>query len=126
LIDVLFSQNPNATVPTLTHGGKSYRSTAEVIDYLASISSTKVAPETSITKVVHEERIDPNFALYAAVRSSAIAPVDLVSYRTCLSETTKNSSKFQAASQMSSPQLVSVGDAPIHVDDPTFLQGSAI
>ncbi|KAH9985910.1 hypothetical protein BJV77DRAFT_1030743 [Russula vinacea] len=49
--------NPNAT---------SYQSTTEVIEYLLSISSTKVAPETSITKVVHEEKVDPNFALYAA------------------------------------------------------------
>lgn len=76
MVDVPFSQNPNATVPTLTHAGKSYQSTTEVIDYLVSISSTKVAPETSITKVVHEERIDPNFALYAAVRPSAITIID--------------------------------------------------
>lgn len=71
-IDVASFQNPNATLPTLTHEGKSYKSTAEVIDYLVSISSTKVAPETSITKVVHEERIDPNFSMVAAVRPSAI------------------------------------------------------
>lgn len=49
--------NPNATLPALTHEGKSYKSTAEVIDYFASISSTKVAPETSITKVVHKDSI---------------------------------------------------------------------
>jgi hypothetical protein len=71
-IDVASFQNPNGTLPTLTHEGKSYKSTAEVIDYLVSISSTKVAPETSITKVVHEDRIDPNFSMVAAVRPSAI------------------------------------------------------
>ena len=43
-----------------------------MIDYLVSVSSTKVAPETSITKVVHEERVDPNFAFCAAVRLSAV------------------------------------------------------
>jgi hypothetical protein len=78
LIDVPFYQNPNATLPTLTHGGKSYQSTAEVIDYLVSISSAKVVPETSITKVVHQERIDPNFAFCAAVRPSAISLVELL------------------------------------------------
>lgn len=71
-IDVASFQNPNGTLPTLTHEGKSYESTAEVIDYLVSISSRKVPPETSITKVVHEERIDPNFSMVAAVRPSAI------------------------------------------------------
>jgi hypothetical protein len=49
-----------------------------VIDYLVSISSTKVAPETSITKVVHEDSIDPNFAMVAAVRPSAITLTDLL------------------------------------------------
>jgi hypothetical protein len=72
LVEVASFQNPNATLPTLTHEGKSYTSTAEVIDYLVSISSTKVAPETSITKVVHEDRIDPNFSMVAAVRSFTI------------------------------------------------------
>ncbi len=61
-------QNPNATIPTLTHGGKSFTSTTEVVNYLASISSTKVAPETTITTVVHEDRIDPNTVLFSAVR----------------------------------------------------------
>ena len=39
--------------------GRSYKSTANVIDYLVWIPSTKVAPETSITKVVHGNRIKP-------------------------------------------------------------------
>jgi hypothetical protein len=50
-----------------------------VINYLVSISSTKVAPGTSITKVVHEDGIDPNFAFVAAVRPFAIAYIDLLS-----------------------------------------------
>lgn len=67
--------NPNATLPTLTHEGKSYQSTAEVIDYLVSISSKKVAPETSITKVVHEESIDPNFSMVASRNDEELAQV---------------------------------------------------
>jgi hypothetical protein len=79
-------QNPNASLPTLTHEGKSYKSTAEVIDYLVSISSTKVAPETSITKVVHEDRIDPNFSMVAAVRASTITLLDLPNVSQPISE----------------------------------------
>ncbi|KAI0282030.1 hypothetical protein BC826DRAFT_1066882 [Russula brevipes] len=60
--------NPKATIPTLTHKGKSYTSTADVINYLVSISSIKVAPETSFTTAVHEDKVDPNFAFLAAVR----------------------------------------------------------
>jgi len=67
--------NPNGTLPTLTHEGKSYKSTAEVIDYLVSVSSTKVAPETFITKVVHEDRIDPNFSMVAARNDEELAQV---------------------------------------------------
>lgn len=48
-----------------------------MIEYLVTISSTKVAPETAITRVVHEESIDPNFAMVAAVRLSAIILIDL-------------------------------------------------
>ena len=112
-IDVAsFFQNPNATLPTLTHEGKSYKSTAEVVDYLVSISSTKVAPETSITKVVHEDSIDPNFSMVAAVRPSAI-----ILYETCLSYRNhnrgmmKNLPKFRAVWETCSTQLVSV-DGP--------------
>ena len=72
VIDALSSKNSNATLPTLTHVGKSYKSTAEVIDYLVSISSTKVTPETSISKVVHEDSVDPNFSMVAAVRPYAL------------------------------------------------------
>jgi hypothetical protein len=57
LIDVASFQNPNASLPTLTHEGKSYKSTVEVIDYLMSISSTTVVPETSITKAVRRQLV---------------------------------------------------------------------
>jgi len=67
--------NPNATIPTLTHGGKSFTSTTEVVNYLASISSTKVAPETTITTVVHEDRIDPNSVLFSARNDEELAKV---------------------------------------------------
>jgi len=67
--------NSNATLPTLTHNGKSYTSTAEVVNYLVSISPKKLAPETSITSVVHEARIDPNFALGSARNEEEFAAV---------------------------------------------------
>ena len=38
-----------------------------------------MAPGTSITKVVHEDSIDPNFAFVAAVSPFAIAHIDLLS-----------------------------------------------
>jgi hypothetical protein len=85
-IDLASFQNPNGTLPTLSHEGKSYKSTAEVIDYLVSISSTKVAPETSITKVVHEDGIDPNFSMVAAVRLSAITLMRLANLIINISE----------------------------------------
>jgi len=85
-VDVASFQNPNASLPTITHEGKSYKSTAEVIDYLVSISSTKVAPETSITKVIHEDGIDPNFSMVAAVRPSVITLMRLAYLITTISE----------------------------------------
>ncbi|KAI0252302.1 hypothetical protein BJV78DRAFT_1204333 [Lactifluus subvellereus] len=67
--------NPNATLPTLTHDGESYTSTTAVIDHLVSISSVEVAAETSITKTVHEDKIDPNFAFLAARNEEELAEV---------------------------------------------------
>ena len=104
-IDVVSSQNPNASLPTLTHEGKSYKSTAEVIDYIVSISSTKVAPETSITKVVHEDGIDPNFSMVAAVRPYSYET--WISYHNDFRGMMMNSPRFRVASQTSSTQLVS-------------------
>lgn len=67
--------NPNGTLPTLVHDGKSFGSTATVIDYLVSISSKKVAPATSITTVVHESNVDPNFAFVASQNDDELAKV---------------------------------------------------
>ncbi|KAH8988996.1 hypothetical protein EDB86DRAFT_3081284 [Lactarius hatsudake] len=67
--------NPHGTLPTLAHGGKSFTSTAAVIDYLVSISSKKVAPATSITTLVHEDKIDPNFAFVASRNDEEFAKV---------------------------------------------------
>ena len=63
-----FLQNPAGTLPALSHDGKSFGSTATVIDYLVSISSKKVAPATAITTEVHDPKLDPNFAFVASVR----------------------------------------------------------
>ncbi|KAH9956103.1 hypothetical protein BC827DRAFT_1271179 [Russula dissimulans] len=48
---------------------------AEVINYLVSISQKKIAPETSITSVVHEAGIDPNFTLGAARNDEELAAI---------------------------------------------------
>ncbi|KAI0297030.1 hypothetical protein B0F90DRAFT_1819579 [Multifurca ochricompacta] len=69
--------------PEFVKVGKSFTSTVAVINYLVSISSRKIAPETSITTVVHEDKIDPN------LRSSP-------------REMTKNSLRPQVASLISS------------------------
>jgi hypothetical protein len=69
-----FPQNPNATLPTLIHAGKSFTNTTAVINYLVSISSIQVAPETSITTAVHDEKVDPNFAFVASVRTLDFNP----------------------------------------------------
>ncbi|KAH9069537.1 hypothetical protein EDB83DRAFT_2518303 [Lactarius deliciosus] len=65
-------RTPMAPCP---HGGKSFTSTATVIDYLVSISSKKVAPATSITTVVHEDEINPNFAFVASRNDEEFAEV---------------------------------------------------
>jgi hypothetical protein len=67
--------NPNGTLPALVHNGKSYISTVEVIEYLVSVSSKKVAPATSITTVVHEDKYDPNFAFVASRNDEEFAQV---------------------------------------------------
>jgi len=65
-------------LPTLAHEEKSFTSTAAVIDYLVTVSSKKVAPATSITTVVHEDKVDPNFAFVASVRfHPLLIPVDV-------------------------------------------------
>jgi len=65
--------NPNATLPTLIHAGKSFTNTTAVINYLVSISSIHVSPETSITTAVHDEKVDPNFAFVASRNDEELA-----------------------------------------------------
>jgi hypothetical protein len=107
VIEAPSSQNPNATLPTLTHDGKTFTSATEVINYLVSVSSTKVAPETSITTVVHEDKIDPNFALFAAVRPRSSSSI-CFPYSIGFSGTKRNSPKSRAALQTPSPEPVSI------------------
>ncbi|KAI0066191.1 hypothetical protein BV25DRAFT_1821099 [Artomyces pyxidatus] len=67
--------NKNATLPTLVANGKAYTNTTDVVDFLASYSSKKVAPKTGVTKAVHEDSIDPNFAFVAARNDAELATV---------------------------------------------------
>lgn len=67
--------NPNATLPTLIHAGKSFTNTTAVINYLVSISSIQVPPETSITAAVHDEKVDPNFASVSSRNDEELAKV---------------------------------------------------
>ncbi|EJD04159.1 uncharacterized protein FOMMEDRAFT_106643 [Fomitiporia mediterranea MF3/22] len=57
--------NPNATLPTLTADGKVYTNTTDVISYLVEHApkSVKKASDNDIVKRIHEDDIDPNFAL---------------------------------------------------------------
>ncbi|KAK0465390.1 uncharacterized protein EV420DRAFT_1514141 [Desarmillaria tabescens] len=58
--------NPSATLPTLTAGGKTYQSTADVISYLVAHAPKPLSTPAShkaIIDQVHEDQYDPNFAL---------------------------------------------------------------
>ncbi|EEB95385.1 hypothetical protein MPER_05655 [Moniliophthora perniciosa FA553] len=55
--------NPNATLPTLEADGKAYTSTKDVITYLVENASRPVKRGTSFIDVIHEDKLDPNFAL---------------------------------------------------------------
>lgn len=51
-----------------------------MINYLVSISSIQVPPETSIVTAVLDEKVDPNFAFVASVRTLEFNPnVELLS-----------------------------------------------
>ncbi|KAF7322263.1 hypothetical protein HMN09_00003700 [Mycena chlorophos] len=58
-------KNPNGTLPTLEVDGTTYKTTAEVISYLAANApdGRKVKGATSIIDIVHDDKYDPNFAL---------------------------------------------------------------
>ena len=60
-----------------------------------------------MTTLVHEAKIDPNFAIVSAVRLR-LSPPTRFPYRIDFSGMTRNSSQSQAGSQTSSPPLVSV------------------
>ncbi|KAI0297024.1 hypothetical protein B0F90DRAFT_1819574 [Multifurca ochricompacta] len=62
--------NPHATLPTLIHEGKSFTSTVAVINYLVSISSRKIAPETSITTVRNDEELAKTSSGFANIFTS--------------------------------------------------------
>ncbi|KAI0038369.1 hypothetical protein FA95DRAFT_1229197 [Auriscalpium vulgare] len=67
--------NPNATLPTITADGKAYTNTTDVVDFLVKKSSVKVATRTAITTAVHEEPVDPTFALFASRDDAELARV---------------------------------------------------
>ncbi|KAK7015877.1 hypothetical protein VNI00_019019 [Paramarasmius palmivorus] len=54
--------NPNATLPTLEANGKAYTSTKDVIAYLVENASRPVKKGTKLIDIIHEDRLDPNFA----------------------------------------------------------------
>ncbi|KAJ8469142.1 hypothetical protein ONZ45_g2335 [Pleurotus djamor] len=59
--------NPNATLPTLEAGGQVYTNTNDVIDYLVKHAPKNVKTgNPEFIKEVHEDSIDPNFALLLA------------------------------------------------------------
>ncbi|KAH8120122.1 hypothetical protein DFH11DRAFT_1558459 [Phellopilus nigrolimitatus] len=57
--------NPNATLPTLTANGTTYTNTVDVISYLIKNAPKPVGKPsgTDLVKLIHEDSIDPNFAL---------------------------------------------------------------
>ncbi|THH15384.1 hypothetical protein EW146_g5081, partial [Bondarzewia mesenterica] len=71
--------NPNATLPALAADGKTYDSTIDVIDFLVNYSTVKVPRRTSITQQIHDDSIDPNFALLA-VRDEAERAVKVAGF----------------------------------------------
>ena len=64
-----YLENPNATLPTLSVDGKVYTNTTDVISYLVQ-NPPKPAGKpsgTGLVKRIHEDDIDPNFALLLSV-----------------------------------------------------------
>ncbi|THH34117.1 hypothetical protein EUX98_g34 [Antrodiella citrinella] len=59
--------NINATLPTLTAGGKNYTNTRDVTRYLIDHAPKKVPyGSASIISRIHEDSLDPNFPLFAS------------------------------------------------------------
>ncbi|KAF9268834.1 hypothetical protein L218DRAFT_954269 [Marasmius fiardii PR-910] len=59
--------NPNATIPTLEANGKVYGTTQDVVTQLIKLSGKNVKEGCNkFIGIIHEDRIDPNFALLLA------------------------------------------------------------
>ncbi|TDL28688.1 hypothetical protein BD410DRAFT_834737 [Rickenella mellea] len=60
--------NPNATLPTLTAGGKVYTNTTDVTKYLVENAPINPPSKTNkdLIERIHEDNIDPNFAMLLA------------------------------------------------------------
>ncbi|KAJ7462674.1 hypothetical protein B0H11DRAFT_89997 [Mycena galericulata] len=56
--------NPNATLPTLEADGQVYTTTKDVVARLVKDAPVKVTAGTSIIETIHEEKYDPNFAMF--------------------------------------------------------------
>lgn len=61
-------QNPGATLPTLVVGDKVYTDSKTVTEYLIKNASTTttISGASALIDKVHEDGLDPNFALLAA------------------------------------------------------------
>lgn len=69
--------NPTGTLPAIATGDAFYTSTAEVVSYLASNATIKVAPATALTEAVHSDELDPNFAFLSARNEEELAKVSV-------------------------------------------------
>ncbi|KAF8140088.1 hypothetical protein EV363DRAFT_1393009 [Boletus edulis] len=58
--------NPQGTLPTMVVDGRPYTSTAEVTSYLVKHAPKATQPRTAFTAKIHEDTLDPNFAMLLA------------------------------------------------------------
>ncbi|KAJ6592587.1 hypothetical protein B0H19DRAFT_918542 [Mycena capillaripes] len=66
--------NPNATLPTLESDGKVYTNTEDVVACLVKDAPVKVKTGTpSIIATIHDEKYDPNFAMFLARNNDELA-----------------------------------------------------
>ncbi|KAJ7667211.1 hypothetical protein B0H17DRAFT_990371 [Mycena rosella] len=65
--------NSNGTIPTLESDGKVYTSTAEVVACLVKDAPVKVKTGTAIIETIHEDKYDPNFALFLARNNAELS-----------------------------------------------------
>ncbi|KAG6381342.1 hypothetical protein JVT61DRAFT_5752 [Boletus reticuloceps] len=62
--------NPKGTLPTMVVDGRPYTSTAEVTSYLVKHAPKATQPRTAFTAKIHEDTLDPNFAMLLANSST--------------------------------------------------------